>query len=210
MTMKPIRFALLLSLTFAASCLPAPSAAASVLSGVIFVDDDMNGQWDRMSEWVLPDVSMRLTAQNDPAFSVVVSTNEFGRFQFDDLKAGVYDVEQVHLLPEYVSVTIDVGLLVDMTSGSLLDSGFGMARQYSQSQGIMPAVVSIEIPDETTLGVDYNFGQIWWGKFMYLGNDPGDPPGAVPPPENVIPEPSTALLVLAGALCLLRRRRRSR
>ena len=130
---------------------------------------------------------MRLTASGDPTFSAEVATDQYGRFQFDDLAAGVYDVTQIQLLPQYISVTIGVGTLIEMTSGLPLGSGYGAARQYSQSQEIMPAVVSIAIPDETTEGVSYNFGQIWWGKFMYLGEDPGDPPGALPPPAGTHP-----------------------
>jgi hypothetical protein len=202
--------ALLAMMTPCVVCLAATSAAASVLSGVVFVDTDMNGEWDYQNEWVLPNVYMRLTAHGDPTFSTEVSTDQYGRFQFTDLAAGVYDIEQVQILPQYISASIEVGTLYDITDGSTLGSGHGTARQYSQSHGIMPAVVSIEIPNQTTQGFYYNFGQIWWGKFHYVSNPPNKPPGANPPPDiPIIPEPSAVLLLAMGAAACLSRRRRA-
>jgi len=200
---------LLLVMTPCVVCLAATRAETSVLSGVIFVDTDMNGEWDKKNEWVLPDFYMRLTAEGDPSFSTEVSTDQYGRFRFDDLEAGVYNIEQIQLLPQYISATIDVGTLFDITDGSPLASGYGVARQYSQANGIMPGVLAIEIPDDMTRGTSYNFGQIWWGKFMYVSEPPEKPPGAKPPPEiPIIPEPSVVLLLAVGATaCLCRRRR---
>ena len=195
-----VKAIMLLAMTAFAVLLVTARAETSVVSGVVFVDNDMNGEWDHTDEWVLPNFYMRITAHGDPTYSREVATDQYGRFQFDDLSAGVYDIEQIRFLPEYISATIEVGTLVDFNN-SPLGSGYGVARQYDQSTGTMPAVLSIVIPDETTIGTSFNFGQIWWGKFMYVSEPPDKPPGARPP-EVVIPEPSVFLLLAVGAVCL--------
>ncbi len=188
--------------TFADPC------AASVISGFVFIDSDMDGDFDFWSERVLPNVPIRLTETTGTGYSVDVFTDENGRFVFDDLVAGVYDVTQIRILPQYVTVTVDVGTLFDVSTNRPIGSGYGMPQQYSQSRDILPGIVSIVIPDDTTRGINYNFGQIWWGKFMYLGEPPGNPPGSIPLPPEFVPEPTTVSLLLFGAMCLLARRRK--
>lgn len=186
----------------------AVSAPGSVVTGFVFIDADMNAEWDYRNERVLPGVTIRIEETSGSNFTAETVTDEYGRFAFDDLTAGVYDVTQVQLLPQYISVTVDIGTLVDLASSMPLATGYGVARQYSQSRGIMPGILSITIPNESTGGYMYNFGQIWWGKFMYLGEPPGHPPGSKdPPPQEIIPEPSAVALLLVGAICMLMRRR---
>jgi len=89
-----------------------------------------------------------------------------------------------------------------MTEGKPMGSS-GTAVPCNPGAGVDAQIVDISLP-ANVMGVEYNFGEIWFGKGNYL-TDPQapTPPGAVPPPpEGAVPEPGTLALLAVAAVAL--------
>jgi len=174
----------------------------------------MNGIRDAELEWVIPNVEIRLADAAEPTIPIATTTtDEKGFFAFNELQAATYAISQATVFTEYVNMNITVGELFDSHSGAPVNAPAGEVVNYDPDNDVLPQITQIEVPNVQVKGVEYNFGQIWLGKFLYLarGQDPGDPPHAVPPPDP-IPEPGTPILLIVGSLAVgtLRWRRRRR
>jgi hypothetical protein len=172
----------------------------SRLSGYVYVDQNVDGVRDPLVEWVLPGIELVLAKDDDAGTPLTAMTDNRGFYEFTDLDAGTYRVIQSALPGGYLNVIPGVGQLWDIATGHPSDAFPGYPVNYDQLNGIPVQVVDIELPTDPTLGVQYDFGQLWTGKAWYLGggNNWTRPPGGFPP----IPEPSTAMLLVIGAALL--------
>jgi hypothetical protein len=177
----------------------------SSLSGWVYVDENFDGVRDVATEWVLPGIEVVLTNDTFPWLSVSTLTDDTGHYEFTDLVAGDYTITQPEIPVGYMTVNVGVGELFDAQTNQPIGAFAGIAVPYDQQNGIPAQVAGIELPAEPAVGRNYNFGQIWIGKFLYLttGEDPGDPPGAVPP----VPEPDSLVLLALGSLVFFGMRR---
>ena len=206
---RPRRCLALIFLLLAAVFLPVASASAVALSGRVFVDSDFDGVWDSADEWVLPGITISLFSQNDPAGST--ATDELGYYEFVDLAAGTYSIQQSYVHDDYINVKVCLGELLEEGTGYPLADGVGTVVKYDPGNNIMPKIADIGLADRV-VGENFNFGQIWLGKFLYLArdDDPPDPPHANP--TKPVPEPSTLWLLITGLIAFgaATRRRRGR
>lgn len=173
----------------------------SELSGYVYADLDLDYIRDPL-EVGIADVEIVLTKLSDSDFSITRLSNQIGYYEFTELDAGVYSITQPTLPLAVRNVCVSVGALRDTATGDPLSSNPGTAMLLDQTQGILPHVEGIELPDRAR-GTNYNFGQIYFGKAWLLT---GPPPIT---PEGQIPEPSSGLLLTIGTLLLGAVRRRS-
>lgn len=177
----------------------------SSLSGYVYVDTNFDGVRDPVNEWVLPDIEITLSRSEDPQQIYATLTGPDGKYSFSDLGPGTYTIVQPEIPDGYLSVVPNLGGLFDIDSGDPLPNA-GQVINYDQQNAIPPQIAGIGIPETGAIGLNYNFGQIWWGKWWEISpGNPGTPPGGKPP--HGVPEPSTALLLTAGLLFLIRSRR---
>ena len=175
----------------------ADSVGLSSLSGYVYVDFNFDGIRDPASEWLLPNVEILLEKEGDPSFSAAATTDQAGFYEFAELDPATYSIVQPAIPAGYLNVMVGVGQLVDSVTGAPIAAYPGDAVNYDQALGIPPQVAGIELP-EAARGLDYNFGQIWYGKWWVIGKPPGTPPGATQP----VPEPPAVVLLVLGALLL--------
>ena len=161
--------------------------SGSELSGYVYADLNIDG-FRNPSEAGIAEVELILTKLFDPDFTIAILSNQSGYYEFIGLDAGIYSITQPTLPMGVRNVYVREGELTDPSADA------GTAVLLDQSQGILPHVEGIELPDGAG-GSGYNFGQIYLGK-AWLSTDP-------PPiiPEG-IPEPSTGLLLAFGGLLL--------
>ena len=162
----------------------------SELSGYVYVDLNIDG-FRQTSEASVPAIEVVLTKLSDPDFSITMFSDYFGYYEFIGLNAGIYSITQPQLPMGVRNVYVREGKLTD----PLADAG--TAELLDQSQGILPHVEGIELPDRATTGTSYNFGQIYLGK-AWLTTEPHP----IIPEGGQIPEPSTGLLLAFGGFLL--------
>ena len=180
---------------------PTNASAQSQLSGFVFNDMDIDCVIDPATEGGLAGVEIVLTKLSDPDYLVSVLTNHIGYYEFTGLDPDVYTITQPAFPLGVRNTCVGVGALRDITSGDLLTNDFGTAVLLNQSEGILPHIEGIDLPDNAT-GTRYNFGQVYIGK-AFLTTAP--PP--IIPEGGHIPEPSTAALFVIGGLFLGSRRK---
>jgi hypothetical protein len=209
---RPRRCLALVFILLAAVFLPVASASAAALSGCVYVDGDYDGVWDSADEWILPGITINLFNHNDPAGSATVETDEFGFYTFTGLEPGTYSIEQSYIHDEYINVKVSPGTFFKEGTSTQVTGNVGSVVMYDPGKNIMPRIANIGLTNRVA-GEDFNFGQIWLGKFLYLADpdDLDDPPHANPSP-NPVPEPSTLSLLITGLIALgaVTRRRRGR
>ncbi len=166
----------------------------SQLSGYVFADLNIDNIRDPF-EAGLADVEVVLTMLSDPNVFISAFSNQSGFYVFSGLDAGVYSITQSALALGARNTCVHVGELRDIGTDEILSEYPGTAMLLDQSQGILPHIEEIELPEEAS-GTEYNFGQIYLGK-AWVTTDP--PPIT---PEGQIPEPASALLVAISGLLL--------
>jgi hypothetical protein len=149
---------------------------------------------------------MVLAREGAVELQLTAVTDEMGYYEFSDLEAGTYRIIQPALPGGYLNVIPRVGELWNLADDAPSDAFPGIVVNYDQANGIPAQVAEIELPDDPTLGLHYDFGQLWTGKAWYLSGDNTwtRPPGARPP--LVIPEPAAGVLLLLGLALLACRR----
>jgi hypothetical protein len=188
-----------------AVCLATSPSAASMLGGWVYVDRNNDGQLafaDQPSpELVISGVEVRLFLQTGSTETLVSSltTNNQGRFVFSGLADGVYSLYQTHP--------------ADYVDG--LDTP-GVLRRFADGLPVVGA------PAITTVADGFRNITLSSGTFgdMFLFGERGMRSGAVSKryllasaplmPQSIpelIPEPSAALLAVAGLAAARRRRR---
>lgn len=177
------------------------ASGLSSLSGYVYVDQNFDGVRDPNVEWVLPDVQVLLAKVGSPSDPVATVTDDTGFYQFSGLDTGTYRIIESAIPAGYLNTVPGLGHLVGLPPAS-----WGEVVYYDQQNGILPQFMGIELPATPTLGVDYNFGQLWTGKAWYL-TDGGSgilPPGGNPPVD--VPEPATWMLLAVGTFLLTGRK----
>jgi hypothetical protein len=196
------------NVSYVAAGIP-PTAGTGQLGGWVYIDrnndGDINFATDPNPEWVIGGVTIELYAQSDLSTRLDVAvTNQFGRYIFDGLDAGIaYALREIQPI-QYVDGIESLGEVFSATtpdgapSGAVVENGFNNIVLSANSRGDY-----------------YNFGELGlasgyvskrflsgYAPIMQFGFDE---------PGFSIPEPATLWLAATavGSGLLLRRRRPS-
>ena len=182
----------------------------SQLGGWVYVDRNNNGVLafadEPNPELVIPDVTVSLFALNGQTESFVSSmlTDVYGRYQFSSLSPGTYTLKQTQPTA-YVDGLDTLGSFTSLTSQPVPPSAsIGTMSNNMFSNIVLPANVS---------GDFYNYGERGLtpgstSKRLLLSSTPQMQFATKPEPDQVIPEPASAVLALTTLFGAWRLRRR--